>query len=96
MAENINTPYESLPERQFWRPAVADRGMFEIADLWRPKFPITKSTAFATYGSCFAQHIGQALRDSDFNWLVTEPAPRVLSPDSAKAGQFRAVLEPHR
>jgi len=32
----------------------------------------------ATFGSCFAQHIGRALKKRGFSWLDTEPAPSGL------------------
>ena len=77
-------PYQSLPQKAFWRPAVADRSLFDIADLWRPKFEIRKDHRIATYGSCFAQHIGSALRARKFNWLDCEPAPYGLNARSAR------------
>lgn len=77
-------PYTALPGRQFWRPAVADRGILEIAELWRPKFEITEQTAFATYGSCFAQHFGQALKARGLRWLVTEQVPELPDPEVAR------------
>lgn len=81
-------PYSALPARQFWRPAVADRGPFEIDELWSAKFPITPNTTVATYGSCFAQHIGQALKRRGFTWLETEPAPLLLTETQAKRFNF--------
>jgi len=82
------TPYTTLPARAFWRPAVADRKMMEISELWTAKFEISEHTAFATYGSCFAQHFGQALKARGFDWLVTEPAPPQLAADQAKRFNF--------
>ena len=73
------TPYSNLPESAFWRPAVAERGMFGLQDIWAPKRPITPSDAIVTFGSCFAQNIGQALRQRGFNWHVTERAPSTMS-----------------
>lgn len=78
-------PYASLPARAFWRSSVAGRSAREIEDVWRPKFEIRPATPIATFGSCFAQHIGAALRARAFNWLQTEPPPRALSPDNARA-----------
>ena len=78
-------PYASLPARAFWRSGVAGRTARGLEDVWRPKFAITPATPIATFGSCFAQHIGAALRARAFNWLQTEPPPRALSPDHAKA-----------
>jgi len=68
-------PYAGLPGRSFWRTAVADRNFLEITELWDPKFNIDKGHKIATFGSCFAQHIGRALRANGFTWLDTEPCP---------------------
>ena len=76
-------PYESLGESAFWSPAVAKRNMFDIADLWVPKFQFDRKARVATYGSCFAQHIGRALRDRGFNWMIAETGPFGLTKENA-------------
>jgi hypothetical protein len=38
----------------------------------------------ATFGSCFAQHIGRSMKERDFSWLNCEPAPPGLTPENAK------------
>ena len=78
-------PYASLSARAFWRSGVAGRSAREVEDVWRPKFGIQPTTPIATFGSCFAQNIGAALRARAFNWLQTEPPPRALSADNARA-----------
>lgn len=83
--ENTSSnPYEGLPKKAFWRPAIADRSMFDIEDLWTPKFRIAPKAPVATFGSCFAQHIGNALKRRRFNWLITEKPPQGLSDDGTK------------
>jgi hypothetical protein len=77
------TPYDTSPENAFWRLAVADRDLFDIQGLWRPKFLIKPETPVATYGSCFAQNIGRHLRSRGFTWLRTERPPIGLSEESA-------------
>ena len=77
-------PYENLDDKYFWATAVARRSMFDISDLWDPRFDIGRNTSVATFGSCFAQHIGRALRRNGFNWLITEPTPSGLNADSAR------------
>lgn len=77
-------PYEELPNKAFWSPAVGQRNSFEISELWFPKFRINPNTKFATFGSCFAQHFGAALRRNGYNWLDTEPAPFGLKESSVK------------
>lgn len=81
-------PYESLPQSAFWKPAVAERGMLEIGGLWQPKFAISSQTRIATYGSCFAQHIGKALKSRGYSWNVTETAPAGMNDNSASAFNY--------
>jgi hypothetical protein len=66
-------PYLDLPERAFWRRAVDSKATSEIRSLWAPKFPIDREVSIVTVGSCFAQHIGKALRGAKFRWLDCEP-----------------------
>lgn len=80
-------PYSSLPERNFWRPAVAEKHFFELKDLWRP-LPLGQDERVATAGSCFAQHIGRYLRMRDANYLDLEPAPRFMSAEEARKHGF--------
>ena len=80
----MSHPYNDLPDRSFWRLAVGDKPSLQISDLWRPKFCVDKSTSIATLGSCFAQHVSQALIAAGYNWWNGEPAPPRL-PDALKA-----------
>lgn len=77
-------PYSTVDPNGFWRPAVADRNMFEIEALWSPKFAITDKMAVSTYGSCFAQHIGRNLHQRGYHWLRSEARPFGLSDNTAK------------
>lgn len=77
-------PYTGLGPTAFWRTAVADKSPFDISDLWAPKFDISATDPVATYGSCFAQHIGRALRARGFNWLITEQATDDCSSEIAR------------
>ncbi len=77
-------PYENLPDKAFWKLAVANKSMFDISDLWDPKFHIKPHEKVATFGSCFAQHIGRALKKREFTWMITEQAPNGSSVDLAK------------
>lgn len=78
-------PYSALPPRAFWRSAVAEPGATNISGLWTPKFAIAPTDPVACFGSCFAQHIGQALHRQGFNWLVTEPPPCATPTDLCRA-----------
>ena len=77
-------PYEDLPKKAFWRPAIAERSMFDIAELWSPKFRIPPRAPVATFGSCFAQHIGNALKNRKFNWMIAETPPVGMREEGAK------------
>ena len=76
-------PYKSMPPRAFWRSATAPNEAGLIPGLYAPRLTITKHTAVATAGSCFAQHIARALRNADCNLLDTEPPLRRMPPDLA-------------
>ncbi|MFC3441903.1 GSCFA domain-containing protein [Sphingobium rhizovicinum] len=86
--KRTTNPYKDLPERAFWKPSIADKSMFDIEQLWSPKFNITPHSRVSTFGSCFAQHIGNALRQRGYNWLITETAPYGLSADSARTFNY--------
>ncbi len=70
---------------------MADVSLFDIRGLWTPKFAITPDMGTATFGSCFAQHFGHALRDRGCKWIDGEPAPTDLTAENRKKfgfGQF--------
>lgn len=69
------SPYADLPPRAFWRTAVAGREAAQMAGLFEPKFALTKAHRILTAGSCFAQHVGRALRGAGFDVIEEEPAP---------------------
>lgn len=79
------SPYKNLPDRQYWKPAVAEPYPLAITDLYRKKFDIGVDYAVATCGSCFAQHIGKRLDRQGYNYMDVEPIPEGLSADKAKA-----------
>lgn len=86
-------PYQSLPPKAFWRSAVAERNMFDIDELWEPRFDLRPDASIVTFGSCFAQHIGRALSHRGLHWSNLEPAPPGLSAQDAEAfhyGEFSA------
>ncbi|MFZ1569518.1 MAG: GSCFA domain-containing protein [Thiolinea sp.] len=81
-------PYTSLPDNAFWKTAVAGRKPREITGLWTPKFEIKKEDTIATAGSCFAQHIGRALKVRGYNWHDSEPAPLLIRLNKEKSDLF--------
>lgn len=82
-----SNPYESLPDRQYWKLAVGDRYPLGITEIYDKKYSIRSEDRIATFGSCFAQHIGYHLKSNGFNFLDLEPAPSSISPaDHKKLG----------
>ena len=70
-----DTPYSSQPPSAFWRTAVAETGIWGYDGLFRSKWKLPTNAAFATYGSCFAQHISRAVQANGKPWVNAEPAP---------------------
>ncbi|ABD53924.1 GSCFA domain-containing protein [Jannaschia sp. CCS1] len=77
------SPYSGLPARAFWRGGVAGASPFP-PDIYMPKFPVTKDTKVFTAGSCFAQHVGAALKGAGIGVIDAEPARRGLPPTTAR------------
>ncbi len=77
-------PYQNLSEASFWKVAISDKNMFDIGNLWSPKFIIEPHHRVSTFGSCFAQYFGASLKAHGFNWFITEPAPLGLSDTNKK------------
>ena len=74
-------PYLNQANRTFWKKTVDSVYPLDIKDWYIKKFDIS-GKPIATAGSCFAQHIGRQLRELGFNYIDTEPAPRILAKDS--------------
>ncbi|WP_342078715.1 GSCFA domain-containing protein [Yoonia sp. SS1-5] len=77
-------PYQSMPPRAFWRSGTRPDDSGLLTGLYQPRFTITPETAIATAGSCFAQHIGRALRAADCNLLDIEPPIRRMPAEIAR------------
>ena len=71
-------PYSALPKTAFWKTAVATENPYNIQEIYKKKFLITRETKIATAGSCFAQHITRHLKARNFSVLDVEPAPTDL------------------
>lgn len=80
-------PYRNLPACAFWRTAISDHHFSEISDLAK-RIEFSPKEKVATAGSCFAQHIGRALRTQKLNYLDLEPAPAALTPTEAQRHGF--------
>ena len=82
----MTNPYVNLSPNAYWRSAVAEGDPMEPGDMFQPKYPITPETAIVTTGSCFAQHVGKALRGANFNVIDTEALPEGI--DESLAQRF--------
>jgi hypothetical protein len=79
----IDHPYRHLPDHAFWRRSVAGQG--PALDPVAGPFPaLARTDRVATAGSCFAQHIARHLRQSGFDFLVTEPAHPIVPAEVAE------------
>jgi GSCFA family protein len=76
------TFYDSQPDKAFWRRAVSSRHCSQFENLASEQPDLT-SARIATAGSCFAQHIGRALRARNLQYMDYEPAPAFLAPEEA-------------
>lgn len=72
-------PYSNLPEEAYWRKAVAEKNPLMFEKLYSKRFGLEKEMKVATFGSCFAQHIGRNLRARGVNCLDYEPAPHDMA-----------------
>ncbi|MDR0550050.1 MAG: GSCFA domain-containing protein [Deltaproteobacteria bacterium] len=74
LKKGSETPYSLLSsDTHFWKTAVAQRMPTQLGDIYHKKFSLDKSTKIMCAGSCFAQHIGNTLRENGFNFLNYEP-----------------------
>lgn len=76
-------PYAELDNKYFWAPAVGKIDPTQISSLWNPKRDLFRRHKIATYGSCFAQHFGRALRSRKYGWMMCEDTPSGLSTETA-------------
>lgn len=75
------SPYAGLHPRAYWRSGVTERAEGDLRDLYQPRFPVTREMRIMTAGSCFAQHVGRALRRARFKVIDAEPLERHI-PDA--------------
>ncbi|MFM2354505.1 MAG: hypothetical protein RLZZ528_241, partial [Pseudomonadota bacterium] len=85
---DAKTPYSDLPPSAFWRTGYAEADDFGLTGLWTSRWSLPANARFATYGSCFAQHISRALKDRKIGWIDAEPAPARTPEAMAKAYNY--------
>lgn len=76
-------PYRDYPDYAFWRKAVGGVGYQDVDPVVSAPFVLSPTDRVVTAGSCFAQHIARYLKQSGFNYVVTECAHPLLSPEVA-------------
>lgn len=64
-------PYSGRADHTFWRRSVTRLGP-DTDPVTEPKFTISRTSAVATAGSCFAQHLSRRLLAHGYSFLVTE------------------------
>ena len=74
-------PYRGLDSAAYWNQTVSPKNCLEINNWYRKKFSIN-GLSISSAGSCFAQHIGRALRENGYEYVDAEPAPNFLRPES--------------
>jgi hypothetical protein len=74
-----DNPYTHLPDRSFWRRAVAQVPAPDVDPAGDFDLRIGTDTKVATAGSCFAQHIARHLSNSGFHYYVAEQGHPILS-----------------
>ena len=75
----MDSPYQNLPRRAFWRTAVGEQAADDPGDLYRPRWKLDPQERVFTAGSCFAQHVGGALRAANVRVIDIEVLPFNLS-----------------
>lgn len=68
-------PYRGLDDRAFWKRSVQQPAMGDVDPAAGLELTIGIGDRVATAGSCFAQHIAQALRRNGFNFHLTDAEP---------------------
>jgi hypothetical protein len=82
-------PYSDLPDRAFWKQAVAQVSMSQLEPVGEIPFKILRSDKVATAGDCFAQHISKRIRSMGFQFLTTESPVN----DSVSGGEARGFYD---
>lgn len=73
------SPYLTVSTEALWRKTMDGVTIASIDPHLNTTLRITPEHKIASAGSCFAQRISQALRESGYNYLVLEKGPEFLS-----------------
>ncbi len=78
------SPYSGPPQRAFGAAAWRGGAVRSARPLPPSAFLLTQDTHVFTAGSCFAQHVGAAMKRAGLKVIDTEPALRGMPPETAK------------
>ncbi|MEM0988849.1 MAG: GSCFA domain-containing protein [Pseudomonadota bacterium] len=79
------TPYADLPEYCFWKAGVSRSDPLTVKDLYQPKVELGPRDWIATAGSCFAEHVAGALKQSGYRYRDVELGPPWLDQETLQA-----------
>ena len=77
-------PYRGINDYQFWRRGVTEVESFEMSPMVAPKFRIGAEDRIVTAGSCFAQHLANALKSEGFRYFVPEDGADLSDAEKAR------------
>jgi hypothetical protein len=63
---------------------IPEKNHPKISEPWKPKNTLGRYQKIATFGSCFAQNLGPALKEQGYTWFDAEPAPDIFVPEIKK------------
>ena len=83
----MRSPYDTLADRAYWRPGVAQQDPADIAQLFQPCFTATPRTRIATFGGRHGRYWRGLLRARGWTHVDTEtPAGPILPSALAQFG----------
>lgn len=80
----VSHPYQGLHPDRYWRSGTVPLLAGNWRGLYVPRKALHEDTRVGSGGSCFAQHVSNALRRAGLNYFDAEPAPLGL-PQAAHA-----------
>lgn len=69
----------STQDANSWEGSVSEKSLFDMSNLWMPKFKIHKTHKIITLGSSFSQYISEYLHKNNYSWYQPEKPPYGLS-----------------
>lgn len=73
-----HSPYQGLPDYQFWRRAIEHMPMEDVDPVLQSRFTLKRDDKVATAGSCFTQHISRTIQKNGYNYYISENGDDLL------------------